>query len=343
MAAARPASEESLLILFERSAAPAVRSGEFEVASRRIAARAFPYAGEVGVSRFRFDPAERRFLQRSPDGTVLAGPDEADPWRTALLRGPSGPVLVGPCSAGEEVQGAYLAAAEGARSSGRAVYLLDPEPSGLPEEPGAVFTALFVRFPGLQASREAFAAALSRGIPSGWIFPFVPGWTARPDVLEELVASAAAAGSRFLSPLPLADDGHSRRLAVEAASAAAPEGTDGLFERVHHGASARELREARDLLRAACAREGLGLFPPRPVGLHEPASNAAAAARLEEKAQESSDNEHRAALLHAAARWIDEWGRDLAPVAREGNLPKVFPFGADLAREAEEAFLAGAR
>ena len=82
--------------------------------------------------------------------------------------------------------------------------------------------------------------------------------------------------------------------------------------------------------------------PPRPVGLHEPAANAAAAARLEEKAQASSENEHRAALLHAAARWIDESGRDLAPIAREGNLPKVFPFGADLAREAEEALLIGA-
>ena len=297
----------------------------------------------MGASRFRFDPAERRFVARAPDGIVLTGPHEPDPWRTALLRGPSGPVLVGPCSIGEEVEGAYLAAAEGARSSGRAVYLLDPEPSGLPDEPGAVFTALFVRFPRLETSNGSFEAALARGIPSGWIFPFVPGWTARPDTLEDLVTKAAAAGARFLAPLPLADDGQSRRLAVEAASAAAPEGEEGLFERVHHGSSAQELQEAREVLRAACAREGLDLLPPRPVGFREPAANAAAAARLEEKAQESSENEHRAALLHAAARWIDEWGRDLAPIAREGNLPKVFPFGADLAREAEEALLIGAR
>lgn len=331
------------MIVFERSAAPAVRTSEFEVASRRIAARAFPYAGEVGASRFRFDPAERRFLARSADGIVLAGPHEADPWRTALLRGPSGPVLVGPCSSGEEVQGSYLAAAEGARSSGRAVYLLDPELSGLPEQPGRVFTALFVRFPGHGFSEEAFEAALARGIPSGWIFPFVPGWTARPDEIEGLVARATAARARFLAPLALADDGLSRRLAIEAASAAAPERAERLFEHVHHGESARDLQEARQLLREACAREGLDLLPPRPVGLREPAANAAAVARLEEKAQEASENEHRSALLHAAARWIDEWGRDLAPVAREGNLPKVFPFGADLAREAEEALLVGAR
>lgn len=331
------------MILFERSPTPAVRSGEFEVASRRIAARAFPYAGEVGASRFRFDPVERRFLSRATEGTVLAGPHDAGAWRTALLRGPSGPVLVGPCSAGEEIHGAYLAAAEGARSSGRAVYLLDPEPFALPEKPGAVFTALFVRFPGLESSNEALAAALARGIPSGWIFPFVPGWTAEPDAVEDLVASAAAAGASFLAPLLLADDGQSRRLAVEAASGADPERAGGFFERVHHGDSREEWRQARDRLREACVRERLDFLPPRPVGLHEPAANAAAAARLEEKAQASSENEHRAALLHATARWIDEWGRDLAPIAREGNLPKVFPFGLDLAREAEEALLIGAR
>jgi hypothetical protein len=331
------------MIVFERSPTPAVRSGEFEVASRRIAARAFPYAGEVGPPRFRFDPVERRFLSRAAEGTILAGPDEADAWRTVLLRGSSGPVLVGPCSLGEEIQGAYLAAAEGARSSGRAVYLLDPEPSGLPEKPGSVFTALFVRFPGIETGEEALEAALARGIPSGWIFPFVPGWTAEPSEFENLVARAAAAGANFLSPLPLADDGQSRRVAVEAASAAAPERSEEFFERVHHGGSPAEIRRAREHLREACAREGLKLAPPRPVGLHEPAANAAAAARLEEKAQAFFEDEHRAALLHAAARWIDESGRDLAPIAREGNLPRVFPFGADLAREAEEALLIGVR
>ncbi len=331
------------MIVYEKSASPIVRTGEFEVASRRVAARAFPYAGEVGASRFRFDPVERRFLHRAEEGIVQAGPDQADAWRTALLRGPSGPVLVGPCSAGEEVEGVYRAAAEGARSSGRAVYLLDPEPSGLPEESGSMFTALFVRLPGLETSSEGFEAALASGIRSGWIFPFVPGWTTRRDLLEDLVSRAASAGARFLSPLPLAEDGQNRRLAVEAASAAAPMVSEEIFERVHHGGSPREMREARDLLRAACARNGLDLLPSRPLGLHEPAANAAAAARLEEKAQESLENEHRAALLHAAARWIEESGRDLAAVAREGNLPKVFPFGADLAREAEEALLDGAR
>jgi hypothetical protein len=42
-------------------------------------------------------------------------------------------------------------------------------------------------------------------------------------------------------------------------------------------------------------------------------------------------------MLHAAVRWIDESGRDLAPVLAEGNLRKVFPFGEALASEVEAA------
>jgi len=36
-------------------------------------------------------------------------------------------------------------------------------------------------------------------------------------------------------------------------------------------------------------------------------------------------------------RWIDDSRRDLAAVAREGNFRKVFPFGPDIAGEAEAA------
>jgi hypothetical protein len=330
------------MIVFESSGNPTIRPGEFDVASRRIAARAFPYAGEVGGARFRFDPVERHFLSRAHEGTVLVGPHEAGVWRTALLRGPAGPALVGPCSAAEEVHGSYRAAAEGARASGRAVYLLEPEPAGLPREPGSAVVALFVWFPGLEPPGEALAAALAAGIPAGWLLPFVPGWTATPEVVEDAIGRAAAAGARFLSAVPLIEDGQARRLALEAASASRPESYEGLFDLVHHG-DAEQVRRAYERLRECCERQGLATVPPRPVGLREPAANAAAAGRLEEKAEAASGDEHRAALLHAAARWIDESGRDLAPIAREGNLGKLFPFGPDLAREAEEALLAGAR
>ena len=101
------------------------------------------------------------------------------------------------------------------------------------------------------------------------------------------------------------------------------------------------MRESLDRLAEAGAREGLASTPPRPVGTREPAANAAAAAFLEEKARSAFADEHRAALFHAAARWLDESGRDLAPVAREGNLTRVCPFGDEIARDVEEALLAG--
>jgi hypothetical protein len=330
------------MIVFETSAAPAVRPGEFEIASRRIAARAFPYAGEVGGARFRFDPIERRFFPRSDDGTVLAGPHDPLPWRTAFLKGHAGPVLVGPGSPGEAVHGAYLAAAEGARQSGRAVYLLDPDWSGLPPPPGRPFTLLSSWFPGCPDGAEVLAEARARGIGAGRVLPIVPGWTATPEFAREAARLAAAAGAAFLVGVPLADDGVARRVALEAAAASAPDAAEALFEGVHHGGSPEEIAQAQEGLREACAAEGLSGVPPRPVGAREPAANAAASARLEEKAREASADEHRAALLHAAARWLDESGRDLAAVAREGNLPKVFPFGAELARDVEEALLAGA-
>ena len=43
-------------------------------------------------------------------------------------------------------------------------------------------------------------------------------------------------------------------------------------------------------------------------------------------------DEHRVSLLYAAARWIDESGRDLDPVVREGNFRKVFPSAPALSR-----------
>jgi hypothetical protein len=331
------------MILFEESSTPAVRNGEFEVASRRIAARAFPYAGEVGAPRFRFDPVERRFLARTPEGTVLVGPHDPDHWRTALVRGLAGPVLVGPGSPGEEIRGAYRAAAEGARLSGRAVYLLDPDPRGLPDPPGRPFTALFSWFPGLPDGVESLAAAREKGIAAGWILPLVAGWTASPEFISEAARRAAAAGAEFLAGVALHDDGLARRIALEAAAATSPESADALFEEIHHGGSPGQVREALERLRQECAREGIAGVPPRPVGSREPASNAAAAARLEEMAGKAAGDEHRAALIHAAARWLDESGRDLAPIAREGNLSKVFPFGADLARDVQEALLAAAR
>lgn len=127
---------------------------------------------------------------------------------------------------------------------------------------------------------------------------------------------------------------------MEARTRIEPDSADRFFEKIHHcdwpGAVRGGLRRFRD----EASRRGLATIPPRPLGGSEPPGNSAAAARLEERAREAEENEHRFALFHAAARWIDESGRDLTPVVQEGNFGKVFPFGA-LAAEAEEAFRPG--
>lgn len=324
------------MILYEKAAGPSVRSGEFDVAGRRVAVRGFPYSGEVGGPPFRFDPVARRFLARRREGTVLAGPHLAEPWREAFSRGPAGPALVGPGTGAEDIWGAFEAAAQGAREAGRAVYLLDPPPEGIPQQTSGEMTALFVWVPGSE-DPPRLEAAIARGVAAGYLLPLLPGWTAAPDAVKDAVGRARSAGAAFVAPVLPSEEGDARRSIVEAASALGGPGED-LFEKVHHEDFARDFDAALEALSEACSRLGLAAFAPRPAGRAEPPGNAAAAGRLEEKAQESWKDEHRAALLRAASRWIEESGRDLVAVAREGNLRKVFPFGADLAQEVERAF-----
>jgi hypothetical protein len=326
------------MIVFEQARLPMVRPGEWELAGRRVAVRMFPYSGDAGPPPFRFDAVERRFVARKAEGTVTVGPPDAELWRLALVRLPAGPALVGPSESVEKIHGAYRAAAEGALFSGRAVYLLDPEPASLPETPQSACVALFWSMPGRALPLASLSEALRRGIPSGCLLPLLPGWTLEPRALEEAALAVRGAGAGFLAPILPAGDGQARRAIVEAAASVDPAFSDSLFERVHHGDWGNELREGVARVSELCARVGLATVPPRPVGLHEPAGNAAAARHLEERAQGLFEDEHRAALFHAAVRWIDESGRDLTPIAREGNFRKVFPFGAELAREAEEAF-----
>jgi hypothetical protein len=318
------------VILYEEGP-PLVRAGELDIAGRRAAAQAIPYSGEAGPPAFRFDPLERRFLRRAVEGRVLAGPQEPEAWRSVIARVPTGPVLIGPGSPAEEVWGSYGAAGEGALAAGRGAYLLDPPPEGLPSRTRLSAVALFSWHPQWEPN-EACAASVGRGIPSGLVFPLVPGWTAEEKFLEQLAARAAEAGLVFLSPVPSDHEGLARRSLVEAQG-----GGDDFFETIHHldwdeALPALSLA-ARDIVR----QRGLSILPSRPVGAGEPPANAAAAARLEERADEAGHDEHRASLLRAAARWIDESGRDLSAILSEGNLRKVFPFAPDILREAEEA------
>ncbi len=324
---------------YEAASAPAVRSGEAILSGRRLAGRLLPY-GNAAAGGPRFDPVERRFVLGSSDPVVYAGPFREDAWAEALGRLPAGPVLVGPPSPGEPVWGAYRAAAAAAVSAGRPVYLLDPDPEGLPD--GLAGEAVLVcswrpgrpaaAFAGLSVAREA-------GLRSSALFPLLPGWTAEDDAIEALAEAAKRGGASALCAVAPNGDGESRRAIVEARAGFEPEAADRFFEVIHHGDWPDRMASRLAAARSAAGRAGLAALPPRPSGCGVPAGNTAAASRLEEQAELGDPGEHRAALLYAAVRWIDESARDLAAVAREGNFPRIFPFGGEIGEAASAALL----
>jgi hypothetical protein len=341
------------VIVFETSPQPSIRAGEEDLGGRRVAGRLLPYGVEPEPGIVRFDPIARSFARRRAETSVSVGPASAQAWREAALRLPPGPILVGPGSRAEEVYGAYRAAAEGAVAAGRAVYLLDPPEAGIPREAaGVVALCSFVAgtvagtaagtAAGSTAAFPALRAARARGLVCGVLFPLIPDWTAEPAAIESLVAEAAASGARAATPLVPVADGEARRAIVEARSLDG-EAADVFFAAIHHREWVAAMAERLPAVRSRCAARGLGLLPPRPTGPREPAGNAAASARLEERAELEALPEHRAEALRAAVRWIDESGRDLAAIAREGNFRRVFPFDGDVAAETEAALRLGSQ
>ncbi len=331
------------MILYEESSGPAIRAGELDLGGRRIAVRAFACAGEVGPPPFRFDPVERRLVPRRASGALAVGSVSSGVWTAVFAKTPAGPAIVEGAGREEDVRGAYLAAAEGALDSGRGVYLLDPPSAGLPpggtarpDEPPAR-VAVFTWAPGeASPDRAGLDAARRRGIPAGVAWPVIPGWTDDPAFFRPYLEAARAAGAGFALPLAPAGTPEFRRLAVEARGAFEPAAAEIFFDRMHHSPWEEEIPGAVQAAGAAARFLGLSPLPPRPAAPSEPPGNWRAASRLEEAAAASKD-EHRAARLQAAVRWIDSCARDLGAIHREGNFSRAFPFGPELALEAESA------
>jgi hypothetical protein len=337
------------MIVYESAPGPVVRAGEQEVAGRRIAARAFACAGEVGPPAFRFDPVDRRFVARRASGPVACGPADPDAWSDAISKAPPGVVVVeGSAGVAEEVRGSFRAAAEGARLSGRGAYLLDAPIGALPGRPrragkGAApaFVLLGTWSPDAEVLRERLAsleAAASAGIPGGLVWPLFPGWTDAPEFVRPLIDAARGAGAAFAVPVAPLASVEARRAAVEAWALgdASAEAADAFFDTLFHTPWEAALPESLEAARRAVRDAGLPPRPPRPAPPGEPLANTRAAARLEDLSADARD-EHRAARLLAAARWIDACGRDLGAIRREGNLTRAFPLGAELAADVERA------
>ncbi|MET0618906.1 MAG: hypothetical protein ABW056_01440 [Thermoanaerobaculia bacterium] len=329
------------MIVYEGTPIPAARAGEALLAGRRVAGRLAPWGFES--AGLRFDPLDRRFVFPREHPSLRPGPSRAEVWREAAARIPSGPVLVGPPATedggAEALWGAGSAAAQGAIDAGRPVYLLDPEPEAVPPGAGTIAVILCswrpgrseLAFPGLARFRDS-------AVPRAALFPLIPGWTAEDEAIRALADTAARHGAVSLTGLVPAADGEGRRAIVDARARVEPELADRFFEVIHHADWPERLAGRVAAVREAAAGRGLLALPPRPAGRGEPRGNREAAARLEERADAPDTGEHRAALLHAAVRWIDESSRDLSAVAREGNFRKVFPFDGQVGDWAEAAF-----
>jgi hypothetical protein len=324
------------MIVYEAASSPAARVGEALLAGRRIAARIAPYGFEA--TAVRFDPVERRFLLPRDEPASRPGPWRTGEWREALSRIPSGPVLIGPFGAAEAVWGSGRAAAEAALDAGRPAYLLDPPVEVVPSSAGRALVLLCSWRPGRPSAAFPDLDRLSAtGCSCAALVPLIPGWTAEEDTFAALAERAAAAGAASLTGLVPAGDGEGRRAMVEARSRYVPEDADRFFEVIHHGDWPDRVARSLAAARRAASDRGLAVLPPRPGSRGVPEGNRSAAARLEERAELDDPGEHRAALLHAAVRWIDESHRDLAAVRREGNFRKVFPFDGETREWAENA------
>jgi hypothetical protein len=329
------------VIVYE-SAPAHVRAGEDLVAGRRVAARLLPY-GAGPFRETRFDPVSRRLVPGRVDAVIAAGPADARSWSDGLSRVPAGPVLVGPGCDAEPVRGSFRAAAEAALAAGRPVYLLDPDPAGVPEDAGGSAVAICAWRPA-SAGRgaggfPALAGAREAGLTAAAVFPLVPDWTAEREAWAELLDAAAEAGAAAAVAVLPDLSGEARRAMVDARTAADPSRADAYFEAIHHGDWSVRLADSLASVRAAAASRGFSAMPPRPRGRRQPGASWAAASRLEAVAELQRGGEHEASLLHAAVRWIDESPRDLGAIAREGNFRRIFPWRGAVADEAEAALL----
>ena len=195
LAAARRAGGESLLILYERSCRGGrpLRGVRGRIAAHR--GQGVPLRGRsrnVALS-FRSGGAalhRARAGWNRPDGTrtsqTLA---DGAPART-LRAGPGRPMLH---RRGGSRAPTWRQRRGRARPAGPSICSIRSPPAcrksrarSLPRSSSG--------FPASRLPRARPRGRPCPGIPSGWIFPFVPGWTARTDTLEDAGREAAAAG-----------------------------------------------------------------------------------------------------------------------------------------------------
>jgi hypothetical protein len=298
-----------------------VRRGEFNpVPGVRARTRAVAYPGFEPAGA---DPWSGAYRRGGGGQIVSPGPGSVREWTEALRGACAGEVLVGPIPRAEPVYGAGEAAVAAARSSGRGVVAVDGLAALRSAESGADVVAAEIWRTGSEARLWHTLREASGRFVVGVGLPVLPGWTDDPAFLQNLLRSAREAGCAFVAPIEVAGDGASRAAIHEDFSTRAPERADAFFDLVHHGVWAERVAAARQTIAREIGRAGLRVRSPLPRGRGSHRANVAAREALERRAD--SEPEPLASRMRRAARIVEDLGRDLADLSREGNARLVFP------------------
>jgi len=317
------------MIVYAGPGAAVARRGEFHpFPGARSRTRLIPYSGLDAVP----DPW-RGLYRRPPELTASAGPSDPGAWREALAHAPAGKLLLGPVGPAEAIYGAGEGALAAAAERGRAVVAIETmEDPGWRPVAGPSFARVVVWEPDPEPERfwRAFA---SRGGEAGIALPLIPGWTGEARFLERFLSAAAVHGARFVAPFSIAGDGASRAAVHADFARLHPESADAFFDAVHHREWESGARGARETFHEAAAAAGMPARVPFLAGRSDFPANARLIDAFETEAERAE--EPRASRLLAAARRLEDLGRDVAGIAREGNLRLLWPSDSPEARAAE--------
>jgi len=314
------------MIVYAGAAPASVRRGEFHpFPGARSRCRAIPYPGfEMDGS----DPWRGTYAHVEEIDAGVGPPDPAR-WREAILRAGPGKVLVGTAAPAEEVYGTAGAAVAAARGLGRSVILVEVVDARTSAPPGNDLARVVL----WAAGPDFWTRFTGRTEPSGVALPLIPGWTGSEAFLGEWLDAARAAGARFAAPFELAGDGATRAAIHADFARLHPGEADGFFDAIHHRDWETGVREARERFRRAASAVGIPARAPAIAGGAEFGGNARLIEAFELAAETAE--EPGASRFLAAARRVEDFGRDIEEVARDGNLRLLWP------PESPEARIAG--
>jgi hypothetical protein len=302
--------------MIQFSSGPAVvRRGEFApFPGVRSRIRAIPYAGlELpGV-----DPWKGEYRRKIGGMEVAAGPIGEGRWEEAFAGAPAGSILVGPIAECEPVYGTARAVLGAVSAAGRGAVIVDSLCDGRVLPGGEEFVWIAVWRGGGDEEFWKRAREARENGRAGVALPLIPGWTTEPEFLRNFLDRAMSAGIEFAAPFEISLDGVSRSAIHADFSERFPERADSYFDDLHHRDWSDVIARVRSSFAEQARAAGISARAPLPRGRREFEANLRAQEALDAEADRIG--EPSASILWSASRRIEDFGRDLAELAKRGN------------------------